>query len=147
MRPLDFYRLGTKTAQTARTEAEFRTAIGRLYYGLHHETCCRYFRENPRAGPLTPGRRHSQLIENLKVPGNAITGRIWPLLNQLRRMRNVADYELASPVRYGTLADDSSQFLMGFAMTVANELLEALDDYSEGEVPDGCECPSARWAV
>ncbi len=39
MRSLDFYYLGRRLAESAITEAEYRTAIGRLYYGLHHEAC------------------------------------------------------------------------------------------------------------
>ena len=40
MKPLDFYRLGVEMASSSVTEAEHRTAIARLYYGLHHEACC-----------------------------------------------------------------------------------------------------------
>ena len=47
MKPLDFYQLGVRLANSGRTEAEHRAAIGRLYYGLHHEACCRYFRWLP----------------------------------------------------------------------------------------------------
>ncbi len=129
-------------AQTAKTEAEFRTAIGRMYYGLHHETCCRYFRENPSAAPLERGRRHFQLVGRFKVAGNSIGVRISQLLGELSRMRNASDYELAGPVRHGIFRGESSQFVMMHATIVADQLLQALDDYSQGEAEDGCECPS-----
>ena len=56
MSPLDFYDLGVGMASTARTEAQERTAINRLYYGLHHEVCCRYFRKESWAQPLNRNR-------------------------------------------------------------------------------------------
>ena len=43
MRPLDFYRLGIELSSDAYTEARQRTVVNRLYYGLHHEACCRLF--------------------------------------------------------------------------------------------------------
>ena len=43
MRPLDFYRLGVALAYSADSETLQRTVINRLYYGLHHEACCRFF--------------------------------------------------------------------------------------------------------
>ena len=147
MKPLDFYLLGSQLAQTARTEAEFRTAIGRMYYGLHHEACCRYFRVNPTADPLERGKRHYQLVEKFKISGNSVTVRIGALLGQLSRMRNISDYELSNPVRYNSRSHNTARFLMVFALTVASELLEALDDYSQGPASDGCRCPTVYPAV
>ncbi len=34
MRPLEFYRLGQRLAESASTEVERRTVVSRLYYGL-----------------------------------------------------------------------------------------------------------------
>ena len=66
MRPLDFYDLGVQLAASARTEAEYRATIGRLYYGLHHEACCRYFSRIVQVGDLCDGIRRgltSEIIE------------------------------------------------------------------------------------
>lgn len=142
MRPLDFYNLGSTMAQTATTEKEYRTAIGRMYYGLHHEACCRYFRVNPHSTPLQVGKRHRQLITKFKHPTNHVANKVANLLDQLRRMRNVSDYELANYVRYGSLSFRSAQSLMNFALPVANELLDALEAYSPGVASDGCNCPT-----
>ena len=51
MRPIELYNLGVVAARTADTEAKRRSAVGRIYYGLHHEACCRFFRINS-------GRQH-----------------------------------------------------------------------------------------
>ena len=140
MRPLDFYQLGVKLANSGGTEAEHRAAIGRLYYGLHHEACCRYFRENPGAQPLGRGSRHAQLIERYGTLHGSPTQRVQRLLRQLSRMRNLSDYELASPIRYQNRNRSAVQ-LMRMAALVAEALLAALEDFSPGEAEDGCSCP------
>lgn len=140
MRPLDIYQLGMRLADSGRTEAEHRAAIGRLYYGLHHEACCRYFREHPGAQPLGRGSRHAQLIERYSGLRVNETRRIQRLLRQLSRMRNLSDYELVSPVKYRG-KERSARELMGLAVLVAEELLAALQDFSPGEAEDGCYCP------
>ena len=64
MRPLDIYdhrRSAGRNRQTS--EVEKRAAVNRLYYGLHHEACSRYFRKNPDAPPLMRNRRHAALSE------------------------------------------------------------------------------------
>ena len=140
MRPLDFYVLGVRLANSATTEAEHRAAIGRLYYGLHHEACCRYFRENPSARPLGRGSRHAQIIERYGALRASPTQRIWRLLRQLSRMRNISDYELVNPVRYQR-RERSPAELMRLAVVVAEGLLAELEDFSPGEAEDGCNCP------
>jgi len=140
MRPLDFYQLGRQLAESAATEAEQRSAIGRLYYGLHHEACCRYFREYPGASPLGRGSRHAQLIGRFGDLHTGETERVWRLLRQLSRMRNLSDYELVNPLRYNN-RECSAGALMGMAVLVAEGLLGALEDFSPGEAGDGCYCP------
>ena len=140
MRPLDFYRLGVRLANLATTEAEQRNAIGRLYYGLHHEACCRYFRENPAAPPLRRGARHKQLTDRYDALPFSPPRRIRRLLKQLSGMRNVCDYELAAPIRYRH-RERSAAEMMRMATTVAEGLLIALEDFSPGEAEDGCRCP------
>ena len=146
MIPLDFYRLGARMAETAVAEAEYRNAVSRLYYGLHHEACCRYFRENPGAAPLGRGSRHLRLIERFLASGDRTSDKIAALLRQLSMMRNISDYELGSSVRYNNFLLSPSQ-LMRLALIVAQELLATLDDYSPGDAPDGCECRTIRQTV
>ena len=142
MKPLDFYRLGLLMADSASTEAEHRNVVSRLYYGLHHEACCRYFRENPYAPVLGRGSRHTQLIRRFESIGNAVAVDVSRLLDRLFVMRNIADYELGSSLSYRNLPVDS-RTLMGLAIIVARDLLDALERYSPGEAPDGCDCPTA----
>ena len=140
MKPLDVYRLGVGLANSGRTEAEHRAAIGRLYYGLHHEACCRYFRENPNALPLGRGSRHAQLIDRYSALHSFPARQIRRLLRQLSRMRNISDYELSSPMQYRNKNYSPAQ-LMRAAVVVAEDLLAELEDYSSGEAKDGCYCP------
>ena len=146
MRPLDFYRLEARIAETATTEAEYRNAVGRMYYGLHHEACCRYFRENPGAAPLGRGSRHLRLIERFSIPSDGTSDKIAVLLGQLSMMRNISDYELGSSVRYNNFLLTPGQ-LMRLALMVAQDLLVTLDDYSPGEAPEGCECRTIQRTV
>jgi hypothetical protein len=146
MRPLDFYRLGARIAETATTEAGYRNAVGRMYYGLHHEACCRYFRENPGAPPLVRGSRHSQLGARFSTLGTEASRGIAYMLRQLSAMRNISDYELGSSITYNNSQVGASQ-LMTMASIVARELYEALEEYSPGEAPDGCDCRTIQRTV
>ncbi len=146
MRPLDFYKLALQMVETATTEAECRTVISRMYYGLHHESCCRYFRENPGAAPLGRGSRHLRLIERFLLSGSDAADSIAWSLSQLSQMRNIADYELTDPVSYNNRQIPLIQF-MTMASIVARELYQALEDYSPGDAPDGCECRTIQRTV
>jgi len=139
MRPMELYQFGVRLASYANTEAEFRNAIGRVYYGLHHEACRRYFRQEPAAPSLERGRRHNLLIERFHDPTDATVNDISNLLRQLSRMRNIADYELRNTVLLSRRSLDSNQ-LMTFALLVADELLQALETYSPGEASEDSEC-------
>lgn len=144
MRPLDFYDLGVRLAALAQTEAEYRATIGRLYYGLHHEACCRYFREFQNAPPLARGSRHAQLIRRYRaLRGNRAAQRVQSLLGQLSGMRNVSDYELDSAMRYRKRTYQPAD-LMSAAVSVAAELLAELEAFSPGEAADGCVCRIIR---
>ena len=143
MRPLDLYRLGLRLSTFASTEAEQRNVVGRLYYGLHHEACCRYFRENPGALPLSRGSRHLRLSERYGSQNSEVAQVIARLLAQVSAMRNLADYELKPTIQYEGHTLGSAQ-LMTQTLTVAENLLTALDDFSPGEAPDGCDCPVQR---
>ena len=141
MRPLDFYRLGLRMAETAQTEAEDRTVINRVYYGLHHEACCRYFRKSIWAEPLDRTSRHTSLRGRFEHSVDPSGGPVARLLKNLTRLRQTADYQLAPPYTYRGRTYTQDQ-LMHIALDVSKRLLAALDHYSPGEAPDGCDCPT-----
>ena len=143
MKPLDFYRLGLRLSTTATTEAEQRTVVSRLYYGLHHEACCRFFRENPDALPLPQGSRHYRMRERYGGQRTQAEQEVARLLAQIFAMRNMADYELRGTIQYQAREFESSQ-LMSLALIIAEDLLNALESFSPGEAPDGCDCPTQR---
>ena len=143
MRPLDFYYLGVQLAASAGTEAEHRNAIGRLYYGLHHEACCRYFRNHPEALPLGRGSRHTLLTRRYGALNSRNARRVQSLLTQLSHLRNTADYDLVGPVRYQRRTRSPAE-LVGIAVSVAADLLAALESFSPGAAADGCTCPVVR---
>ena len=100
MRPLDIYDLGFRLAEQGTSEAEKRAAVSRLYYGLHLEGCCRYFRENPDAPPIERNRRHALLrgaFEGLRTP---LARRIAARFRRLGEMRAECDYRIDGPLRY-----------------------------------------------
>ena len=141
MKPLEFYHLGVNGISSATSEAQQRTLVGRVYYGLHHEACCRYFRENPNASPLSRHSRHSELCRRFNTLTGVIAKQIGNLLNDLRVLRTQADYELVKLEFRGQLL--SSSQLVITAIAVGQQLLHQLDLYSPGEAPDGCDCPTA----
>lgn len=114
--------------------------VNRLYYGLHHEACCRFFRENPMSGPLNRNRRHTDLrnrFNNLSHPESRNVSR---LLNDLMALRAQADYRLTPPLRFRNRQLNVQQ-LVGLALVSAQQLLDALEAFSPGEAEDGCNCP------
>ena len=143
MRPLDFYDLGVQLAASAGTEAECRNAIGRLYYGLHHEACCRYFRDHPAAQPIGRGSRHALLTKQYGALNSRNARRVQSLLSQLSHLRNIADYDLVSPVRYQQRTRSPAE-LVSIAVSVAADLLAALEAHSPGAAADGCLCRVVR---
>ena len=143
MRPLEFYRLGVSLSQNADAEPLQRTAVGRLYYGLHHEACCRYFRMNPSTEPpLNRNRRHADLRERYNKRDDTVSRTVSNLLNDLMVLRSEADYQLVLPLRFKNRSLDANQVL-DLAVKTAEQLLDALDEYSPGEAEDGCKCPEA----
>ena len=141
MRPLEFYRLGLSLSETVDAEAAQRTAVSRLYYGLHHEACCRYFRANPDSEALNIGRRHVDLRDRYNSPDDPKSRTVGRLLNDLRMLRSEADYELVPPLRFRNRPLEPPQFL-GLAVETARQLLDALEEYSPGEAEEGCKCPA-----
>ena len=144
MKPLDFYCLGIELSEDAHTEARQRTVVNRLYYGLHHEACCRLFREHPSppSQPLNRNRRHTDLSYRFRELNESHSTEVAQLLVTLSRLRSESDYQLTPPLRHRNRSYQPVQ-VMELAIGFARQLLEALDGYSEGEAPDGCNCPEA----
>ena len=132
MRPLDIYDFGLLLAQRATTESEQRAAVSRLYYGLHHEACCRYFRENPDAPPLPRNRRHAALPDLFHASLRQGHRDIADGLDRLAEMRAECDYRIDGPLRYRgrpATVDD----VLAEALVTAATLLADLEAYSPGE--------------
>ena len=138
MKPLEFYNWAAAMTSSATSEPLQRTIVGRLYYGLHHEACCRFYRENPNAVPLQRYSRHASLLRFLNQPTNARATKVANLLWQLRNLRTQADYDLGQMYVGGRPASPAQ--VLSSATQVAALLPEALDSYSPGEAPDGCIC-------
>ncbi len=96
VRPIEYYNWAVGLAGNAATEAEQRTVVSRLYYGLHHEACCRYYRVNPAAA-LKRRNRHACLAITFNSASDATSKNIANLLKDLRDLRAQADYELVPP--------------------------------------------------
>ena len=132
MRPLDIYDLGVWLAEHATTEAGRRAAVSRLYYGLHHEAYCRYFRENPNAPPIQRNRRHSALPGIFNTSPAPLHWGIAAGLAELAEMRAECDYRIVGPLLYRGAAFTSDDTLVE-ALATAATLLADLDAYSPGE--------------
>ena len=63
--------------------------------------------------------------------------------DQIRRMRNVCDYDLGHAIRFERRALSAEQ-LARLAPIVADGLLAALESFSPCAAPDGCDCPALR---
>ena len=121
-------------APSAVSEPLQRTVVGRLYYGLHHEACCRYYRLNPGASPLTRSSRHASLYRFFNQGADASSKKVGNLLARLSRFRTLADYDLGQMYVDGRPV--SAEQVLNSATQVAAQLLVALESYSPGEAPD-----------
>ena len=142
MKPIEFYNWAVTTSTSQLPESGQRTVVGRLYYGLHHEACCRYFRENPKANDLKGQERHSELPQRFNAMNDGNAKVIANLLRELKRLRGIADYELA--YFPSSRRPRSAHGMMQSALTKAQHLLTALETYSPGEAEDGCLC-QIKW--
>ena len=139
MNPLQFYRLAIRMEAHAASESTQRTVVGRLYYGLHHEACCRYYRVNPLACPLERVSRHKSLVEKFNQPADTKSLKVAFFLRRLRYFRTIVDYELGQ--LYWDHNPVTASEVMNMATETAKRLIVALENYSPGEAPDGCSCP------
>lgn len=146
MRPLEFYGLGLAAAHVATSEPQQRTVVNRLYYGLHHEACCRYFRQHPGSPAIRRHRRHTDLQARFNGSTNPISKTVGNLLNDLRRLRTEADYNLVPPFSFGSRLFNAQQ-LLDLALESARRLLDVLETYSPGEAEDGCHCAQVQQLV
>ena len=64
--------------------------------------------------------------------------RVGNLLDQLRRLRTTADYDLAG-MTFNRVAINDNE-LLAVAVKTGELLLKALEQYSPGEAADGCQC-------
>jgi hypothetical protein len=139
VKPIEFYNLGVAAASTVASEAERRTVVSRIYYGLHHEACCRFFRVNGPPYLQREGSRHLGLVQEYRKPrGSSAAVRVGNLLDQLRRLRTTADYDLAGMTFDRKPINDNQ--LLAVAVKHGELLLKALEQYSPGEAADGCQC-------
>jgi hypothetical protein len=142
VKPIEFYNLGVAVAPKVASEAERRSVVGRIYYGLHHEACCRFFRVNSRGSYLGRDRsRHTALVAMYRNSrGNIVALRISNMLDQLRRLRTTADYDLAAMTFNNRPISEAD--LLATAVKIGELLLRDLEQYSPGEADDGCQCVS-----
>ena len=135
---MEFYHLAVAIAPSAVSEPFQRTVVGRLYYGLHHEACCRYYRVNSSASPLTRRSRHASLYMRFNQQTDATSKKIGNLLARLSHLRTLADYDIGQMFINGRQVTAAQ--VLSSATNVAAQLLQALDSYSPGEALDGCVC-------
>lgn len=85
VRPEEF--LDVARALGAADEAQGRSAVSRIYYGVHHLAIEAYHLQAP------PRARHTWLIEQLRSLNPTISGHV----AALKARRELADYDLADP--------------------------------------------------
>ena len=142
MRPLDYYDIGMELANEPSSEIRQRTAVNRLYYGLHHEACCRFFRENPTADPLPRSRRHRELGDRFSKSHDPVSRNIASRLRELSQLRAECDYRLSAGLRYAGMTYQVRE-VVDLAVRISRDLLDALDRYSPGSASEGCDCPTS----
>ena len=80
-----------------------------------------------------------RLVKEYRNPRSSIVAnRVGNLLDQLRRLRTTADYDLAGMAFDKMMIDDKQ--LLAEAVKKGELLLKALEQYSPGEAADGCQC-------
>jgi uncharacterized protein (UPF0332 family) len=95
MNPRQFLDLAEEWA-TGLTEGEWRSAVSRAYYAAFHVACI-LLRQCSFAVPQAD-RAHSYLWLRLANCGHPDLAQAGEDLNELRRNRNLADYELNRPM-------------------------------------------------
>ena len=91
MNPKEFIDVATNLGEKSNsTEAEFRTAVGRLYYSLYHVTFRRLIQIN-ELERVPPYDSHSKVVSAVKQIKEGLGGK----LDRLRMMRRQADYVLS----------------------------------------------------
>ena len=98
------------------TEADWRSAVGRAYYAAFH--VARQFLLDLRFAVPPDQQAHRYLIYRLTNCGDAAAAGAGLKLDDLRRRRNDADYDLAVPLSQQAAVD---------LVVVAADLIVALD--------------------
>ena len=142
MKPIEFYNWAVVMSANQLPESGQRTIVGRLYYGLHHEACCRYFRENPKSNHINMRNRHAELSVRFNAMTDGTAKTIGNLLRELKQLRAIADYELAHFP--STKRPRTAHGMVQSALAKSQQLLHALEMYSPGDAADGCQCRT-RW--
>ncbi len=93
-RPLEWDALGNHLADTGTTEAERRTAVGRLYYAMFGESLLALARN----GLLVPREDGTDHVQVLRALTENKRGSASIALDNLRRLRNTADYDYRDEV-------------------------------------------------
>jgi hypothetical protein len=93
-RPLEWDALANDIAASGATEAERRTAVGRLYYAMFGESLLALARKGLLV-PREDGTDHARVLRTLteNKRGSASVA-----LDNLRRLRNTADYDYKAEV-------------------------------------------------
>lgn len=139
MKPMEFYDWAVDAAATVSSEAGQRSVISRLYYGLHHEACCRFFTVNPDHQALPGQSRHTSLSSVYNQSSDPTCKAIGNLLRDLKTLRGIADYDLSNAFYRGQVYP--MQTLMGFALIYGQDLVEQLNLFCPRAAEEGCNCP------
>lgn len=95
MSPNDFIELAQSLLKDG-CEASLRTAVSRAYYAVYHE--CRIVLEARSITIRRDAEGHKQITECLDRSNHPPAQKIAQLVRDLRRDRNIADYDLADPM-------------------------------------------------
>jgi hypothetical protein len=117
----DFLDVAERLAQGS-TEADWRTAAGRAYYGLMQEMNAALIRWG--FGPPRRDRVHTFVRLHFIYAADADVKAIGIMLEQLVSLRNLADYHLAVPGSFSS-ADTARQAVLDARAALAR--LDALD--------------------
>ena len=127
IRGTDFLK-SAQSSSAGSTEADWRSAVSRAYYAAFHET-----RDLLTAlGFVAPRAEmaHAYLWRRLENCGNAIVAKAGSRLNQLRRERNRADYDVKL-----NLAKQDAEAAVKSAATII-ETLQALKPEDRQAITD-----------
>jgi len=86
---LNVYSYELKVSDNTTNDLVIRVKISRLYYALFH----RIIQELPKLQASSAGSKHDQILRRLEASGNTNTQRVFQVFKDLKRLRELADYE------------------------------------------------------